>query len=67
MTLMKDGLWEIVNKTETDPGCEALKANKKFVSRKNCALAIIVLSLEPSLLYLISDVANVRQGNMHTD
>ena len=55
MTLMKDGLWEIINKTKTDPGREALEAHKRFMSRRNRALAIIVLSVEPSLLYLISD------------
>ena len=53
MALMKDGLWGIVNGTETPPG-EA-NAHAKFLTRKDRALAVIVLSIEPSLLYLIGD------------
>ena len=47
-------LWEIVNGTELGPG-EGMDGHKKFVSRQDRALAIIVLSMEPSLLYLIGD------------
>ena len=54
---MKDGLWGIVSETERDPGGgEAqAEAHRKFASRRDRALAIIVLSVEPSLLYLIGD------------
>ena len=55
MTLMKDGLWGIVNGTESDPGTAQAEAHKKFVSKRDRALAIIVLSVEPSLLYMIGD------------
>ena len=55
MALMKDGLWGIVNGTERDPGESEVEAHKKFVSRQDRALAIVVLAVEPSLLYLIRD------------
>ena len=53
MALMEDGLWGIVKGTETAP--EEGDARTKFLSRRDRALAIIVLSVEPSLLYLIGD------------
>ena len=52
---MKDGLWGIVNETEHDPGTRDPDARKKFESRRDRALAIVVLSVEPSLLYLLGD------------
>lgn len=55
MTLMKDGVWGIVSETELDPGDAEAEAHRKFMSRSDRALAIIVLSVEPSLLYLIGD------------
>ncbi len=55
MALMKDGLWGIVSETESDPGNEQAEAHIKFLSRRDRALAIIVFSVEPSLLYLIGD------------
>ncbi len=55
MALVKDGLWGIVSETESDPGNEEAEAHIKFLSRRDRALAIIVLSVEPSLLYLIGD------------
>lgn len=54
MALMKDGLWSIVSGSEGSPsGNEAESA--KFRARRDRALATIVLSIEPSLLYLIGD------------
>ena len=55
MALMKDGLWGIVNGSERDPGESQVEAHKKFVSRRDRALALVVLAVEPSLLYLIGD------------
>ena len=52
MALIKDGLWGIVNGTETAP-TEGADQWAKFTARKDKALAIIVLVVEPSLLYLI--------------
>ena len=54
MSLIKDGLWEIVDGSEEAPQ-ENDGAYSKFIARKNRALAIIVLSIDPSLLYLLGD------------
>ena len=51
MALIKEGLWGIVNETETAP-TEGAEAQAKFVARRDKALATIVLAIEPSLLYL---------------
>ena len=52
MALIKEGLWSIVNGTEMEPeGNSERKA--KFAARRDKALAIIVLAMEPSLLYLV--------------
>ena len=53
MALMEDGLWSIVNGDEILPQNEVER--QKFVVRRDRALAIIVLSVEPSLLYLLGD------------
>ena len=53
MALMKDGLWGIVSGTETAP--EGGDGRAKFQSRHDRALVIIVLSLDPSLLYLLGE------------
>ena len=52
MALVKDGLWGIVSGSETAP-TEGADQQAKFAARKDKALAIIVLAVEPSLLYLI--------------
>ena len=54
MSLMKDGLWGIVNGSERAPSMSD-SAYSKFMSRRDRALATIVLSIDPSLLYLIGD------------
>ena len=54
MSLIKDGLWGNVDGSEEAPA-EADGAYSKYISRKNRALAIIVLSIDPSLLYLLGD------------
>ena len=56
MALVKDGLWSIVCETETSPADTEAEKFAKFVSRRDKALAIIVLSsVDPSLLYLLGD------------
>ena len=56
MALMKDGLWGIVSGTEAAPDRERkAEGYAKYASRRDRALALIVLSMEPSLLYLIGD------------
>ena len=56
MALMKEDLWSIVSETEEPPG-EGASATivAKYRARKDRALATIVLSIEPSLLYLLGD------------
>ena len=55
MVLMKEGLWSIVNGTKQAPGGEDQEKLAKFAARKDRALALIVLSVEPALLYLLGD------------
>ncbi len=54
MALLRDGLRDLVNGIETAPREDASKwAN--YLARKDRALATILLSIEPSLLYLIGE------------
>lgn len=55
MTLIKDGLWGIVNGIEVAPGGDNAEAQRKYLARRYCALALVVLAVEPSLLYLLED------------
>ena len=54
MALMKDSVWGIVNGTEEAPGEDNADARRKFMARRDCSLAIIVLAVDPSL-YLLGD------------
>ena len=54
MSLIKDGLWSIVMETEAAPA-EGSDRYPKYRTRRNKALATIVLSVDPSILYLIGD------------
>ena len=51
MALVCDGLWNIVAGTEKEP--DGAEARLKFRGHRDCALATVVLSIEPSLLYLL--------------
>ena len=55
MALMKDGVWAIVSGTERAPDAADADKQAKFVARRDRALALIVLSVELSLLYLIGN------------
>ena len=55
MALTKDGLWGIVSGTEAPPAEADADKFRKFVARRDRALAIIVLSVDPSLLYLLGE------------
>ena len=55
MALMKDGLWNIVNGTEEPPARTDTERFAKFVACRDRALAIIVLSIGTTLLYLIGE------------
>jgi hypothetical protein len=50
MALMKDGLWGIVSRTEVAPGVDA-DEHANFFVRRDRALAVLVLSVDPSLLF----------------
>ena len=52
MALMREGLRDIVVQ-ETEPSEDEAKLHTRYLSKKNSSLAIIVLSLVPSLLYLL--------------
>ena len=54
--LVCDGLWGIVSGTETAPA--GGDSQSKFLARRDCALATIVLAVELSLLYLLGDPEN---------
>ena len=59
MSLMREGLWTIVNKDEFMPEIdeerfrESNEARRKFKTRYDRALTTIVLSVSPELLYLL--------------
>ena len=55
MALVRDSLWGIVNETEAAPSEEEVEARRKYLARRDCALAIIVLAVDLSLLYLLGD------------
>ena len=53
MALMKEGLWRIVTGEEVAPTGGSESERAKFASRRDRALATVVLSVDTSLLYLI--------------
>ena len=55
MALMKEGLWGIVTGTEEPPSEEDAEKYAKFVAKRDRTLALIVLSVDPTLLYLLGD------------
>ena len=55
MSLMKEGLWGIVNETETRPPADQSDSLVKFNKLWDKALATIVLSINPALLYLLGE------------
>eukprot|EP00794_Sanderia_malayensis_P003829 gene3829-4362_t len=55
MALMKNSLWSFIDGTETVPPRTEVERHAKYVTKKNRALAIVVLSIEPCLLYLLGD------------
>ncbi len=55
MSLLKDNLWSIVSGSETLPANNDGGARDSFNQRRDKALAIIVLAVDPSLLYILGD------------
>ena len=60
MTLTKDGLWGIVSGTEAALAEADTDKYGKFVARRDKAHAIIVLSVDSSLLYSLSEPEDPR-------
>ena len=56
IALKKDGVWGIVSGTEEAPASDAdPKELERYAARRDKALATVVLSVDPSLLYIIGD------------
>ena len=55
MALIREGLWDIVTKKEVAPADETTKQYADFMARYNRALATIVLTVDPTLLYLLEE------------
>ena len=60
MALMKESLWGIISGTEETPGEDNADLRRKFMARRDRALAIIVLAVDPSLLYLLGDLEDLK-------
>ena len=60
MALMKESLWGIISGTEEKPGEDNADLRRKFMARRDRALAIIVLAVDPSLLYLLGDLEDPK-------
>ena len=58
MALIREGYWNIVNKTEIAP--EAGDARDKFMTKRGKALGLIGLTIDPSLLYLVGEEEDPR-------
>ena len=55
MLLIKETLWQIVNGDETAPDKSDADKYKRFIAKRDKALSVIVLAVDPSLLYLLGD------------
>ena len=60
MALMKEGLWKIVDGTDVIPNVDDA-GYAKFVERRDRVLAIVVLSIDPTLLYLIGEPTDPKE------
>ena len=60
MALLRKGLWNIVDESEEVPEENVAK----YQLRKDRALATIVLSMEPSLLYLYIETRSRRPAEV---
>ena len=55
MALIKEDVWNLVEGTEPIPEQTDTDKYRKYLVKRNRALATIVLSVDPNLLYLIGD------------
>ena len=62
MALVKEGLWGFISGTEDCPDQETeAEKHKRYLARKDRALATIVLAIDTSLLYLLGDPQDPAQ------
>jgi len=52
MALLKEGLWNCVSGAQTEPASDTEGALHKYRQKRDRALAILVLAVDPALLYL---------------
>ena len=62
LTLLKEGLWGIVQGTETAPAEENADARAKFVGHRDKALAMLGLSVDPTFLYLLDGTDDPKEA-----
>ncbi|KAK4305130.1 hypothetical protein Pmani_022962 [Petrolisthes manimaculis] len=55
MALIKEDVWSLVDGTEPIPDPTETNKYRKYVLKKNKALSIVVLSVDPKLLYLLGE------------
>ena len=60
MALMKESLWVLTSGTEETPGEDNADLRRKFMARRDRALTIIVLAVDPLLLYLLGDLEDPK-------
>ncbi|KAK3880875.1 hypothetical protein Pcinc_014673 [Petrolisthes cinctipes] len=61
MALIKEDVWSLVNGTEPIPDPTDTNKYSNYVLKKNKALAIVVLSVDPKLLYLLGEPEDPKE------
>ncbi|KAK3893175.1 hypothetical protein Pcinc_003000 [Petrolisthes cinctipes] len=61
MALIKEDVWSVVDGTEPIPDPTDTNKYNKYVLKKNKALAIVVLSVDPKLLYLLGEPEDPKE------
>ncbi|KAK3894704.1 hypothetical protein Pcinc_001550 [Petrolisthes cinctipes] len=61
MALIKEDVWSLVDGTEPLPDPTDTNKYSKYVLKKNKALAIVVLSVDPKLLYLLGEPEDPKE------
>ena len=62
MALLKEGLWGIVQGTEVAPDAGEAAVMARFAGCQDKALAIIGLSIDPMLLYLLDGIDDPKEA-----
>jgi DNA-directed RNA polymerase subunit N (RpoN/RPB10) len=61
MALMRDDLWGYVSGTEAVPPADQAEAARRFKTRRDRALATMVMAIQPTLLYLVGDPTDPKE------